>query len=311
MPALLADLHTDSVIRPATLGIPLCAPYQASSAAARLRVTACFPGSGREPRTTRRARLFQMLDTLDGAVREEMLFPVRSAADLAAFSVCGGDAVLFAVEGGGFFLRDLPLLFTRGVRILSLVWDKNEFGASSRESGTREDTGLSALGRKAVSLCERLGILVDTSHLSDNSFRDVAANTARPLLATHSNFRAVCPHPRNLTDEAAALIAARGGLIGLNLYPPFLSSARGATLDDLLFHVEHGLSLCGDGTLALGTDMDGTGGEYPRGVSLSDSVYDRVADALLCRYSATVVSRIVGENARKFLQNRLPMGDSK
>ena len=308
MPDAFVDLHADSVSRPLTLGLPLTAPYHFPAHTAGLQLTACFSGSGREPLASRRARLFRMLDTLDEAARREMFLPVRTAADLALLHGTNAHAVMYSVEGGGFLPEDLPTLFARGVRVLSLVWDRNEYGTSSRESGTRADTGLTPLGIEVLSACVRRGILTDVSHLSDISFRDVAAHTATPLLATHSNFRAVCPHPRNLTDEEALLIAARGGLIGLNLYPPFLSPTGRATVDDLLRHVEHGLSLCGEGVLAFGFDIDGTGGEYPAGVSFSDSMHARVADALLSHYPAATVARIAGENALRFFEARLGGG---
>ncbi len=324
MPNIFADLHADSVSRPLTLGLPLTAPYHFPMHTAGLQLAACFSGSGREPLASRRARLFRMLDTLDEAARREMLLPVRTAADLALLHETNAHTVMYSVEGGGFLPEDLPALFARGVRVLSLVWDRNEFGASSRESGTGADDGLTPLGIGTLSACESLGLTIDVSHLSDASFRDVAAHTATPLLATHSNFRAVCPHPRNLTDEEALLIAARGGLIGLNLYPPFLCDrsqtpphlskhssvdfSGHATLDDLLRHVEHGLALCGEETLAFGFDIDGTGGAYPAGVSFSDSMHARVADVLLSHYSAATVDRIAGGNALRFFEARLGKG---
>lgn len=322
MPNVFADLHADSVSRPLTLGLPLTAPYHFPAHTAGLQLTACFPGSGREPLASRRARLFRMLDTLDEAVKREMLLPVRTVDDLVDLRRAGTHAVMYSIEGGGFLPEDVPRLFARGVRVLSLVWDRNEYGTSSRESGTLADTGLTPLGIEVLSACERLGLTIDVSHLSDASFRDVATHTATPLLATHSNFRAVCPHPRNLTDAEARLIAARGGLIGLNLYPPFLCDRSHtapdlsknssvdcsgyATLDDLLRHVEHGLALCGEETLAFGFDIDGTGGAYPAGVSFSDSMHARVADVLLSHYSATTVDRITGGNALRFFEARLP-----
>lgn len=308
MPDAFVDLHADSVSRPLTLGLPLSAPYHFPKHVASLQLAACFSGSGREPLCLRRARLFQMLDLLDAGAKEEMLLPVRTVDDLVDLRRAGTHAVMYSVEGGGFLPEDVPRLFARGVRVLSLVWDRNEYGTSSRESGTRADTGLTPLGIEVLSACVRCGILTDVSHLSDISFWDVAAHTATPLLATHSNFRAVCPHPRNLTDEEALLIAARGGLIGLNLYPPFLSPTGRATVDDLLRHVEYGLSLCGEGVLAFGFDIDGTGGEYPTGVSFSDSMHARVADALLSHYPAATVARIAGGNALRFFEARLGDG---
>ena len=300
------DLHSDSVSRPHMLGLPFSSDYGFSARAPHLQLSALFPGSGREPLFLRRRRLFAMLDTLDRVAKEEMYLRIRTSADLSEFCRAGGRALLFSIEGGGFLPEDLPILCSRGVRVLSLVWDRNGYGASSRESGTATDTGLTADGVRVLSLCEKAGILPDVSHLSDRAFADLAEHTSGALLATHSDFRAVAAHPRNLTAEQSLLIAARGGLIGLNLYPPFLSDTGRGTVDDLLRHVEYGLSLCGEHTLALGLDIDGTDGEYPEGISLTRSIHDRVVDALLSRYPASLVDRIAGGNAADFFAAHLP-----
>ncbi|HBJ19391.1 MAG TPA: hypothetical protein DDY70_06625 [Clostridiales bacterium] len=306
--SLVIDLHADSVSRPYLLNLPFSAPYNLAQSMPHLQVAAAFAGSGEEPLSTRRRRLFAMLDTLDHTAGEEMFFRVRTAEELSHFCRAGSRALLYSVEGGGFLPEELPLLFARGVRIVSLVWDKNEFGASSRESGTDADTGLSAAGVRALRLCESLGILPDLSHVSDRAFFRAAEETRGPLLATHSDFRDLCPHPRNLTAEMATCIARRGGLIGLNLYPPFLTAAPTATADDLLRHVDYGLSLVGEGVLALGFDIDGTSGVYPAGFSFSESIHDRVADLLLSHYSARTADRLLGENAAEFLKKHLPVG---
>lgn len=305
---IVVDLHADSVARCDTLGLPFSARYNRSAKYPHLQVAAAFAGSGRTPLALRRARLFSMLDTLDRTAGEEMFLRIRTATDLSDFRRTGGRALLYGVEGGGFLPSDLPTLFARGVRILSLVWDEGEYGSSSRESGTAADAGFSPAGRAALRECERLGILPDLSHASDRAFFQAAEETSGPLLATHSDFRALCPHPRNLTAEMAMLIASRGGLIGLNLYPPFLRSCGTATLDDLLRHADYGLSLVGECALALGFDIDGTEGVYPAGCSFSESIHDRVADFFLSYYSARTVKRLLGENAADFFGQHLPKG---
>ena len=125
-----------------------------------------------------------------------------------------------------------------------------------------------------------------------------------PHIATHSNFRDVCDVKRNLSRDMALSIASRGGVIGINLYPPFLSDSD-AGLDDVYRHIDYGLSLVGDRCIGFGFDIDGTGGKYPRGINPSVSIHDQVAEFLLSKYSSAVVERICGLNVIDFLKSNL------
>ena len=128
--------------------------------------------------------------------------------------------------------------------------------------------------------------------------------TAYPLLATHSNFREICASPRNLPRDLASKIAARGGVIGINLYSPFLNESGEATDTDILRHVDFGLENYGESAIGFGFDIDGTDGRYPLGYG-GDSIHDRVCDMLLSHYSASVVDRIAGGNVIDFCKNNL------
>ena len=104
---------------------------------------------------------------------------------------------------------------------------------------------------------QQLGILIDVSHLSDQAFRNLCDITAAPILASHSNSRAVCGNSRNLTDEQFKIICNFGGLVGLNLYAPFLREDGPADFSDFKRHMDHFLELGGEHHLALGGDLDG------------------------------------------------------
>ena len=168
---------------------------------------------------------------------------------------CG--AVL-TVEGGAVLagnLDNIAHLHQQGVRALTLTWNGScEIGDGAQ---VRQPGGLTAFGRQAIPLLEENGIVVDVSHASDPLFEDVAALAQKPFIATHSNSRAVCDHPRNLTDHQFGIIRDRGGLVGINLFREFLRADGRATLDDVFRHVYHFLELGGEHTLALGTDFDG------------------------------------------------------
>jgi len=216
----------------------------------------------------------------------------------------GGRSVILSIEGGGGLFAsssELDVLYGAGLRVLGMVWDDNELGASA---WTRDDYGLTDEGVALAKRCADMGIILDVSHLSDRAFYDTLSACPMPLLATHSNFREVCPSPRNLTLDMAKKIVARGGVIGLNLYPDFLSEGEADT-DDILRHVDFALENLGEDALGFGFDIDGTDGKYPRGITASHSIHEQVIDLLLSHYSYSTVEKIAGLNVLDFLKNNL------
>ena len=167
-----------------------------------------------------------------------------------------GQGGMLTVEGGAVFagkLESIQELAECGVRMVTLTWNgANEIGGGAGEPG-----GLTAFGKAALQEMKRCRIVPDISHASDELFWDVCEATDVPLVASHSNARTVCEHPRNLTDEQIREIIRRGGLIGINLYPKFVNGGEDNSFDELYRHVEHILSLGGEQVLALGTDFDG------------------------------------------------------
>lgn len=163
-------------------------------------------------------------------------------------------AALLSVEGAEVIACDagrLAALREQGFRMLTLTWNADNALAGCHLS----DRGLSAQGRAFVKEAQALGILVDVSHLGARSFWNLMDITTKPILASHSNARALCDHSRNLTDDQLRAIAETGGTVGLNLYPPFLGEY--ADFETLLRHLEHMLTLCGETHVALGGDLDG------------------------------------------------------
>ncbi len=164
---------------------------------------------------------------------------------------------LLTVEGAGVLAKDpdwIEKIHRAGCRMAGLVWNgKNPLATGA---ATDDRAKLTSLGKEAVLELIRRKIAVDVSHLSAAGTEEILEITDAPIVASHSNAKAVCDHLRNLSDEVAKEIFARGGLVGLNLYPEFLSKEN-AGIDDLLRHAEHFLSLEGDRGLALGCDLDG------------------------------------------------------
>lgn len=181
----------------------------------------------------------------------------RSVQDLEAAMAAGKFAGILTVEGGAVLAgrpERVQAIYDAGVRMMTVTWN----GPNEMASGHDTPNGFTPFGREAVAEMERLGILVDVSHLNDRGFEDLLGFAKKPFAASHSNARAVCGHRRNLPDEYIREMVRRGGLIGLNYCPVFLSDSGRGNLDDLLRHVEHFLALGAEKCLALGSDYDGT-----------------------------------------------------
>lgn len=209
---------------------------------------------------------------------------------------CG--AVL-TIEGGAVLAGDLaniPYLSSCGVRMLTLTWNGTcEFGDGAMVENPK---GLTAFGKAAIPELEKHNIVVDISHASEPLFYDVAAIAKKPLVASHSNAKRECNHPRNLTDEQFTIIKKSGGLVGINFHPPFLEADGLATVDDIVRHVEYFLSLGGEDVLAIGSDFDGA--DLPggmTGVAGISAIFERF---LQLGYSETLLDKIFYKNANKF-----------
>lgn len=181
----------------------------------------------------------------------------RSFEDMEAAVGAGKCAGLLTVEGGAVLagkLERVQAVFDKGVRMMTLTWN----GENELASGHDTAKGFTPFGREAVAEMERLGMLVDVSHLNDRGFEELLGFAKKPFVASHSDARAVCGHWRNLPDEFIREMARRGGLIGLNFAQSFLSEDNRGDLDDLYRHVCHFLELGAGKCLALGSDYDGT-----------------------------------------------------
>ena len=219
------------------------------------------------------------LFSLYGCYCEEIAKNTRLIAPIARFSdieknfKSGKMSAMLTVEDAGVLegkTERLKTLYNMGVRMLTLTWNyPNEIGFPSTNylnKNTGDYTahtacGLTPTGRQVVEVMERLGIIIDVSHLSDAGFYDISECTKKPFVASHSNSRTVCNHPRNLTDDMLKILADRGGCVGLNFYPPFLfhnpkCEARDNILA-LINHAKHIKNVAGIDILSLGSDFDG------------------------------------------------------
>lgn len=189
------------------------------------------------------------------AANEDIISQAFSAADVSKNLEAGKMSAILTLEGTAGIGYDPALLedlYKLGFRIASLVWnEKNPLAGSHMTGG-----GLTDQGREFVREAQRLGILMDVSHISDEGFFDIMDMTQAPVLATHSNSRAVRGHSRNLTDEMFLEIVRTGGVAGLNLYTDFVG--ENPDIDTCCDHIFHFMELDPSGKhIALGGDLDG------------------------------------------------------
>lgn len=154
-------------------------------------------------------------------------------------------------------LTNVDKFYQLGVRLITLTWNyTNEIGYPNFEF-TYQNKGLTSFGKSVVREMNRLGMIVDVSHLSDQGFYDVAKVSAKPFVASHSNSRAVVYHSRNLTDDMIRVLAEKGGVIGINFSNNLLSGSSYSYVEDMIRHIKHIYQIGGSDVLALGSDFDG------------------------------------------------------
>lgn len=186
---------------------------------------------------------------------------VRNYEELKQNNQNGRISAILTVEEGGVIdgkMSNLEELYRQGVRLITLTWnEENCIGFPNSRDANIMNQGLKPFGIETVERMNELGMIVDVSHLSDGGFWDVLKYSKKPVVASHSNARALCPHQRNLTDDMIRALAEKGGISGLNFYPCFLNENRKAGIDDLVRHIEHMYKIGGEDFVAIGTDFDG------------------------------------------------------
>ena len=248
-------------------------------------------------------RVLAYLDT-QGEKNAGRMTLVRSAAEVRPALDAGGFVAVRTIENARMLAAD-PGLVARladgGVLMASLTWN----AAGPLASGCESHAGLSSLGASVLAEMERAGMVLDVSHLNDEGFEDVCRLATRPFAASHSNSRAVCPHPRNLTDDQFREIRDRGGVVGLNYCCAFLvegaegERGRAITFDEVAAHVEHWLDLGGEDVVALGSDFDGT--DVP---AILDGARAMPAfqDLLVARFGEGIARKLCCDNALAFFE---------
>lgn len=237
----------------------------------------------------------ELVDLFYGEIEknQDLIKPAFSYEDIIKNEENGKMSAVLTIEEGGVCLGKPALLrdfYRLGVRMMTLTWNyENELAYSHKrgENGfpiSDTERGLKEKGIEFLEEMERLGMIVDVSHLNDAGIRDVIRYTKKPFVASHSNARSLCSHPRNLTDEMLREISERGGVAGINfcgafLHPDMMMRRDGwdSRIADMVSHMEYMKQVGGIQCIGLGSDFDGIAGRLEME---NCSQMEKLADAM-------------------------------
>ncbi len=216
-------------------------------------------------------------------------------------------ATLLAIEEGGAIdgsLEALRCLYELGVRAMTLTWsNRNDIADGINEEAT--GSGLTLFGKQVVAEMNRLGMLVDVSHISTAGFWSVIETSTKPIIATHSNAKSLCSHPRNLNDEQIKALAQNGGLAGITFAGQFLEEDwSNACIESVYKHIDYMLNLIGnDDHIGFGSDFDGI--SHPPYNIQGVQDYKPLIEYLSKYYSDETINKITHQNVINLLQKVL------
>ena len=258
-----------------------------------------YPGLGDEtPRITPTQYADLIFDKIESIVQENSryLSIARTPADLYNDKRNGRKSIMLGIENGLAIERELANLkhfAQRGVVYITLCHNgDNDICDSARGCNTHD--GVSSFGEKVIREMNDLGIMVDLSHGGEKSFYDALDISRVPIVCSHSNCKALCDVPRNLTDDQLRALAAKGGVAHTTLYGGFLRKDGEASVLDAVDHLEHAIRIMGIDHVGIGTDFDGDGGV--RGMADSSELINFTIRLLRRKYSERDIEKIWGGN---------------
>ncbi|MGB9599927.1 MAG: dipeptidase, partial [Myxococcota bacterium] len=199
----------------------------------------------------------EMQQCLFEKIKGKGIVVIREKGDLNKVLSEKRVGIIFTIEGGEAIenLQNISILKEMGIKGISLTWSRDNKLASAHN--TKNDLGLTKMGKEAVKLLNDAKIMIDISHASDRTIEDILKVTKFPVYASHSNSRKICNTKRNLSDEQIKDIAKSGGIIGISFHSTHLTQNRDSSVEDILTHIRHIRAIAGSGHIALGSDFDG------------------------------------------------------
>ena len=222
---------------------------------------------------------------------------VRKAVDIHEAKTQGKLAAILAIENSEAVERSLNILrslYLLGVRSIGLTHNPNTWVSTGNDEG-ETGGGLTKFGVQLVKEMNKLGMLVDVSHISERGFWDVLDISDAPIIASHSNCKTLCNHPRNLTNEQLKAISVNNGVVGITFVPGFIAEDgwnKKPPFAQLLNHIEYAIDIAGLDHVGIGSDFDG-GGDL-----LKDATeFPRITEGLSERgYSDEAIQKVLGGN---------------
>jgi membrane dipeptidase len=265
----------------------------------------------------------QMVDCIYREIEEspDMLTLASTSMEILKAKKEGKRSLMLCMEGAEALETDLSLLrnfYRLGVRLIELTWHQKNLVADG--CGEPSNSGLSNFGRELVREMNRIGMIIDLSHISEAGFWDVINLSQSPVIASHSNARSVCDHPRNLWDDQIKALAKKGGVMGMNFLGQFVKD-QNPTVQDVLNHIDHIANLVGVEHVGLGPDWIDYAPQlildcldprdylskripitiYAKGLAREEELPNLTIGLLARGYSVEDIRNILGGNFLKFL----------
>lgn len=257
----------------------------------------------------------------------DLIMPIRNTADIQAAKKAGKTGIIYGFQNTSAIEDDIGLLtifHALGVRVIQLTYmEANLVGQGCLE---RIDAGLTRFGREVIAEMNRLGILIDLSHVGYRTTMDAIEASDKPVAFTHANPHSLCSHPRNKPDDAIKALAKKGGVIGATVFPPFLPAGNDATISNVVDVIEYLVDMVGIDHVAFGSDFtEGQPREFfdwllsgkskqgpamdldfpiqnPQGIQ-NASDFPNLTDALLTRgFTESETQKILGQNLVRLFQ---------
>ena len=265
-------------------------------------MVAYLPQTLEEDPTAFADRIFDKIEEIV-AQNSQYIALARTPDDLWLNKHRGLKSIMLGIENGialDGHLERLQHFKDRGIVYMTLCHNGDNDICDSASRSNNTHGGVSAFGQQVIREMNRLGILVDMSHAGEKSFYDALDISSVPIVCSHSSCRALCDHPRNLTDDQLRALAAKGGVAQITIYPGFLRRDSQATILDVMAHLEHAIQVVGIDHVGLGTDFDGDGG-VP-GLASSSELLNFTRQLLARRYSEADIQKIWGGNFLRVMQ---------
>lgn len=246
-------------------------------------------------------RFFQEIDK-----NKDSIALVRNYQDILKNKEEDKISAILSIEEGGALqgkLENLNAVYKKGVRLITLTWNyENEIGYSHCTKGLEKE-GLKPFGIELVEKMNKLGVIIDVSHLNDAGFYDVAKISKKPFIASHSNARTITNVTRNLSDDMIKIIGEKSGVIGMNFYKTFLGDMYMSKVNDIIKHINYIVNIGGIDVVSIGSDFDG----IPNGLEIEDiSQIEKLQDALIkSGYCQKDIEKIMYKNALRVLKEIL------